>query len=117
MDPPAAQQNVIEVAGSLGLNVSVAVAYEGSVKESGNCSLLFLEVYKSKLNILYWYSYQVLITIVVFDTLLFIVDSVLGSYEVHFFLALMSVENNDDIPSCILGEKFSSFSQLIIDIV
>ena len=99
MDPPAAQQNVIEVAGSLGLNVSVAVAYEGSVKESGNCSLLFLEVYKSKLNIL------------------FIVDSVLGSYEVHFFLALMSVENNDDIPSCILGEKFSSFSQLIIDIV
>ncbi|KAL0547848.1 hypothetical protein IC582_012277 [Cucumis melo] len=35
MDPLAAQQKVIEVAGSLGLNVSVAVAYEGSVKESG----------------------------------------------------------------------------------
>lgn len=47
---------------------------------------------------------------IVLDTLLFIVDSVLGSYEVHFFLALMSVENNDDIPSCILGEKFSSFT-------
>ncbi|XP_022942203.1 uncharacterized protein LOC111447321 isoform X2 [Cucurbita moschata] len=35
MDPPGAQQNVIEIASSLGLSVSVAVAYEVSVKESG----------------------------------------------------------------------------------
>lgn len=50
VDPLAAQQKVIEVAGSLGLNVSVAVAYEGSVKESGNCSLLFLQVYMDYLS-------------------------------------------------------------------
>lgn len=35
MDPPGAQRNVIEIADSLGLNVSVAVAYEVSVKEPG----------------------------------------------------------------------------------
>lgn len=44
VDPPGAQRNVIEIADSLGLNVSVAVAYEVSVKEPGNYSLLFLEV-------------------------------------------------------------------------
>lgn len=44
VDPPGAQQNVIEIASSLGLSVSVAVAYEVSVKEPGNCSLLFSEV-------------------------------------------------------------------------
>lgn len=44
VDPPGAQQNVIEIASSLGLSVSVAVAYEVSVKESGNCTSVFLEV-------------------------------------------------------------------------
>ncbi|XP_022147383.1 uncharacterized protein LOC111016330 isoform X1 [Momordica charantia] len=35
MDPPGAQKNVIEIAESLGLSVSVAVSYEVSVKEPG----------------------------------------------------------------------------------
>lgn len=50
MDPPGAQKNVIEIAESLGLSVSVAVSYEVSVKEPGNYSSLVYEVlmdYKS----------------------------------------------------------------------
>ena len=64
--------------------------------------------YTSKLDIPYWYSYQILNTRVVLETLLFIVDSGFGSYEVHFFLDLMSVENND-IPLLHIRSKINYF--------
>lgn len=38
MHPPGAQEKVLEIATTLGLNVSVAVAYEVSVRESGSNS-------------------------------------------------------------------------------
>lgn len=39
MHPPGAQEKVLEIATTLGLNVSVAVAYEVSVRESGMAAL------------------------------------------------------------------------------
>ncbi|KAJ4726965.1 Propionyl-CoA carboxylase [Melia azedarach] len=38
MDPPGAQEKVLEIASNLGLNVSVGVAHEVSVRESGSNS-------------------------------------------------------------------------------
>lgn len=39
VDPPGAQEKVLEIASNLGLNVSVGVAHEVSVRESGTPGL------------------------------------------------------------------------------
>lgn len=36
VDPHGAQEKVVEIAGSLGLNISVAVAHEVSITNTGN---------------------------------------------------------------------------------